>query len=54
MKKDKVLKTGSCNFNLGKKNTRNLFILHITSSATGTLLHSLYAKDLPYLRDQAS
>jgi hypothetical protein len=54
MKKDQVLKTGSYNYNLGQKIAINLFILHITSSATGSLLYSLYARDVPYLKDQAS
>jgi len=28
----------------------NLFILHITSNATGKLLYSVYARDLLFLR----
>ncbi len=40
--------------NLGRKNRHKYLILPITSSATGNLLHSLNARDLPYLRDQAS
>jgi hypothetical protein len=54
MKKIRFSKKAHATTIWDKKIVINFFILHITSNATGTLLHLLHARDLPYLRDQAS
>ncbi len=54
MKKDQVLKTGSYNYNLGRKNRHQSFYFAYNKQCNRKLLYSLYARDVPYLKDQAS